>query len=58
MTENTNKTIKKRYNRVSFLYDSMDRMMKDKWRKNLLKDVKGTVLEVGIGTGKKSVILP
>lgn len=58
MTENTNKTIKKRYNRVSFLYDSMDRMMKDKWRKNLLKDVKGTVLEVGIGTGKNLSFYP
>ncbi|TVP89308.1 class I SAM-dependent methyltransferase [Alkalibacterium sp.] len=48
----SNDTIKKRYNRVSGLYDSMDRMMKDKWRKDLLKDVSGKVLEVGIGTGK------
>ncbi|MCC5890571.1 MAG: class I SAM-dependent methyltransferase [Alkalibacterium sp.] len=48
----SNDTIKKRYNRVSGLYDSMDRMMKDKWRKDLLNDVSGKVLEVGIGTGK------
>ena len=32
--------------------------MKDKWRKNLLKDVKGTVLEVGIGTGKNLSFYP
>lgn len=48
----SNETIKKRYDRVSGLYDAMDRMMKDKWREDLLKDVKGKVLEVGIGTGK------
>lgn len=54
----SNETIKKRYNRVSYLYDFMDRMMKDKWRENLLKDVKGQVLEVGIGTGKNFSFYP
>lgn len=32
--------------------------MKDKWRKNLLKDVKGTVLGVGIGIGKNLSFYP
>ncbi|GAB2480551.1 class I SAM-dependent methyltransferase [Alkalibacterium psychrotolerans] len=54
----SNETIKKRYDRVSGLYDIMDRMMKDKWREDLLKDVKGKVLEVGIGTGKNLSFYP
>lgn len=29
----------------------MDRMIKNEWRKNLLSEVKGEVLEVGVGTG-------
>ncbi|GGK05016.1 SAM-dependent methyltransferase [Lentibacillus kapialis] len=44
-------TIKRRYNRISGIFDLMDRMMREKWRKELLQHAKGKVLEVGIGTG-------
>jgi len=50
----TNK-IKKRYNRIASFYDILDKPMEmalSRWRKDLLSEVKGEVLEVGIGTGK------
>ncbi|MEQ6390247.1 class I SAM-dependent methyltransferase [Bacillaceae bacterium S4-13-58] len=46
-----NQKIKKRYNRVSGIYDRMDRMIKSDWRTDLLSRVHGNVLEVGVGTG-------
>ncbi len=46
-----NEKIKKRYNRVSGIYDMMDKMMKEDWRMDLLKQVSGKVLEAGVGTG-------
>lgn len=48
---NKNKVIIKRYNRISRFYDHMDKMVKEKWRREILQHVKGDVLEVGIGTG-------
>ncbi|MEQ2527655.1 class I SAM-dependent methyltransferase [Bacillaceae bacterium CLA-AA-H227] len=48
---NTSEEIKKRYNRISGIYEMMDRMIKEKWRVDLLSQVSGEVLEVGIGTG-------
>ncbi|WP_239094371.1 class I SAM-dependent methyltransferase [Bacillus sp. B15-48] len=51
MDENLNEIIKKRYNRISGIYELMDRMIKQEWRKQLLSNVSGNVLEVGIGTG-------
>ncbi|MCM3668961.1 class I SAM-dependent methyltransferase [Mesobacillus maritimus] len=48
---NLNEVIKKRYNRISGVYELMDRMIKEEWRKNLLSQATGKVLEVGIGTG-------
>ncbi|WP_347861994.1 methyltransferase domain-containing protein [Salimicrobium sp. PL1-032A] len=48
---NTSDKIKQRYDRISGVFDIMDHMIKDKWREELLKDVEGTVLEVGVGTG-------
>ncbi|SIS40014.1 class I SAM-dependent methyltransferase [Salimicrobium flavidum] len=48
---NSTDKIKKRYDRVSGVFDMMDHMIKDEWRKDLLKDLNGTVLEIGIGTG-------
>ncbi|WP_330948524.1 class I SAM-dependent methyltransferase [Virgibacillus sp. MG-45] len=51
MEKRQTEKIKNRYNRVSRIYDSMDKMIKESWRKDLLKNVKGNVLEVGIGTG-------
>lgn len=49
--DNDNKTIQKRYDRVSGIYNSMDRMIKPEWRRELLSNVSGNVLEVGVGTG-------
>ncbi|WP_214484720.1 methyltransferase domain-containing protein [Bacillus sp. SM2101] len=51
MDKKLTETIRKRFNRVSGIYDSMNKMIKESWRKDLLKNVKGNVLEVGIGTG-------
>lgn len=58
MDQKLTEKIKNRYNRVSGLYDSMDGMMKDSWRKELLEHVKGEVLEVGIGTGANLSFYP
>ncbi len=44
-------TIRKRYNRVSSIYDMMDRMIKEKWREDLLSTLSGKILEIGVGTG-------
>lgn len=46
-----NEVVMQRYNRISFFYDWMDKMIKDDWRRSLLADVRGDVLEAGIGTG-------
>ena len=51
MEKRLTEKIKNRYNRVSRIYDSMDKMIKESWRKDVLKNVKGNVLEVGVGTG-------
>lgn len=44
-------TIKKRYDRISSLFDVMDHMIRDSWRKDLLENLQGNILEVGVGTG-------
>ncbi|WP_410511340.1 methyltransferase domain-containing protein [Paenibacillus sp. BR2-3] len=51
MDEKLSKTIRNRYNRISGIFDVMERMIKKKWRENLLKGLHGTILEVGVGTG-------
>lgn len=55
MSINTEK-IKNRYNRASVIYDilesPMEMMALKKWRNDIMKDLKGKVLEVGVGTGK------
>lgn len=53
-----NEVIKKRYNRISGIYDVMDKMIKEEWRFNFLSDVSGKVLEVGIGTGANLYYYP
>jgi ubiquinone/menaquinone biosynthesis C-methylase UbiE len=53
-----NEKIKKRYNRISGIYEVMDRMIKEEWRLNLLSKVSGNVLEVGIGTGTNLLFYP
>ncbi len=51
----TENKIKKRYNRIAGIYDLLEKPMEyafSGWRKEMLKDAQGKVLEVGIGTGK------
>lgn len=44
--------IRRKYNRNALWYDSMDRMVKDPWREKVISQALGSVLEIGIGTGK------
>ena len=53
-----NEKVKKRYNRISGIYEVMDRMIKDEWRVDLFSQVSGKVLEVGIGTGANLPFYP
>ncbi|SEQ72336.1 class I SAM-dependent methyltransferase [Piscibacillus halophilus] len=50
MSDRTN-VIKKRIDRISSTFDLADRLVKEEWRKELLADVRGEILEVGVGTG-------
>lgn len=58
MYERLNEKTKQRYNRISGVFDVMDRMIKTDWRRKLLSQVKGSVLEVGIGTGANLPFYP
>lgn len=58
MNSGVTEIIKRRYNRVSRIYDRMDRMIKEGWRKELLSQLSGNVLEVGIGTGANLAYYP
>ncbi len=55
MNKETEK-IRRRYDRVSKIYDILEQPMEvmslKKWRLEVTKDLKGKVLEVGVGTGK------
>ena len=53
-----NEKIKRRYNRISGIYEVMDKMIKEDWRLNLLSNVSGKVLEVGVGTGANLPFYP
>ena len=48
--------VKRKYNAYSFFYNfiewPIERLSISKWRNNLLKNVHGKVLEIGVGTGK------
>lgn len=50
MNNQTDK-IKSRYNRISNVYNGMDHMIRPTWRKEMLRGLKGNILEVGVGTG-------
>lgn len=53
--------IKKRYNRIARVYDLLESPMESgfsKWRKELLEQAEGKVLEVGVGTGKNIAYYP
>lgn len=58
MFHGKNEVIMKRYNRISLVYDWLDKMIKDEWRAELLSKVEGEVLEVGIGTGANLAFYP
>lgn len=55
MDMNTEK-IRKRYDRIACFYDylekPMEKMALGKWREPLFHEMKGKVLEIGVGTGK------
>ncbi|MFO8234663.1 MAG: methyltransferase domain-containing protein [Bacteroidales bacterium] len=53
--------IQKRYNRIARVYDILESPMEkgfSKWRAELLKEARGKILEVGIGTGKNIPYYP
>lgn len=54
--------IKRRYNRVSIIYDLLEKPMEamalGKWRIEVMKELSGKVLEVGVGTGKNIEFYP
>lgn len=59
---NNTEKIRRRYDRVSKVYDifeqPMEAMSLKKWRIEATKDLKGRVLEVGVGTGKNIPYYP
>lgn len=55
---NHTETIKRRYERISSIYDLSDLVIPHAWRKNLLQDVHGKILEVGVGTGANLAYYP
>jgi len=44
-------TVKKKYDRIATIFDLVDHMILPSWRKKLLKNLEGYILEVGVGTG-------
>jgi ubiquinone/menaquinone biosynthesis C-methylase UbiE len=54
----SNKQVRKKYNRYSYFYDYgplnwlFEKLYYSKWRRRILSELKGKVLEVGVGTGK------
>lgn len=57
-----NDKIKHRYDRVAAVYDLFEQPMEimalKKWRMELLKEMNGKILEVGVGTGKNIEFYP
>ena len=58
MNDKQTKTIKRRYNRISGVFDLMDRMIRKEWREDLLYHAHGKVLEIGVGTGSNLKYYP
>ena len=60
---NKSEKIKKRYNRISKVYDLLEKPMESmamgEWREKLIDKIEGNkVLEVGVGTGKNFIYYP
>ncbi len=50
--------VKRCYDRIAFIYDYMDLIVPNKQRIEMLKMVRGKVLEVGVGTGRNLPLYP
>lgn len=50
--------IKRRYNRIAPVFNTMDKMIRSSWRREMLAKAEGEVLEVGIGTGANLPFYP
>lgn len=48
----TTESVRRKYNRNALLYDHMDRMIHDEWRRRVVGQARGRVLEIGVGTGQ------
>lgn len=50
------KSVEEKYNRFSVVYDALEwpieKLLFSKWRKRIIGDARGKILEVGVGTGK------
>jgi ubiquinone/menaquinone biosynthesis C-methylase UbiE len=55
-------TVRKRFDRIAWIYDFMESPMEilsvSAWRSELLSNVRGKVLDVGVGTGKNLPYYP
>jgi ubiquinone/menaquinone biosynthesis C-methylase UbiE len=49
--EKRTESVRRKYNRNALVYDSMDRMIRDDWRRKVIGQARGRVLEIGVGTG-------
>jgi ubiquinone/menaquinone biosynthesis C-methylase UbiE len=61
MVDKQTEKIRRRYSRIAPFYDFMEKPMEimfSGWRQELLKQVTGKVLEIGVGTGKNLEYYP
>ena len=56
MLNKKTQTVQKKYDRFSYFYDFLENTIEknkfSNWRKNLLENLEGNILEIGVGTGK------